>query len=107
MKDLNLNIQDITAGHIFDYVYYLSNDGGRKDNKVGGQSNTSIRKIISILRKVFDYAVLYGDIKINPVAQVTVPKRGNKKDERQVFLTAEDFRILISFYLFTQHFYTI
>ena len=89
-KDLNLNIQDITAGHIFDYVNYLSNDGGRKDNKIGGQSNTSIRKIISILRKVFDYAVLYGDIKINPAAQVPMPKRGNKKDERQVFLTAED-----------------
>ena len=89
-KDLNLNIQYITAGHIFDYVNYLSNDGGRKDNKIGGQSNTSIRKIISILRKVFDYAVLYGDIKINPAAQVPMPKRGNKKDERQVFLTAED-----------------
>jgi len=89
-KDLNLNIQDITAGHIFDYVNYLSNDGGRKDNKIGGQSNTSIRKIISILRKVFDYAVLYGDIKINPAAQVPMPKRTNNKDERQVFLTAED-----------------
>ena len=35
-KELNLNIQDITAGHIFDYINYLSNDGGRKDNKVGG-----------------------------------------------------------------------
>ena len=54
-KNLNLNIQDITAGHIFDYVNYLSNDSGRKDNKIGGQSNTSIRKIISILRQVFDY----------------------------------------------------
>ena len=39
---------------------------------------------------MFDYAVLYGDIKINPAAQVPMPKRGNKKDERQVFLTAED-----------------
>ena len=65
LKDLNLDIQDITAGHIFDYVNYLSNDGGRKDNKIGGQSATSIRKIISILRQVFEYAVLYGDIKIN------------------------------------------
>ena len=89
-KALNINIQDITAGHIFDYVNYLSKDGGRKDNKIGGQSNTSIRKIISILRKVFDYAVLYGDIKINPAAQVPMPKRTNNKDERQVFLTAED-----------------
>ena len=89
-KKLNLNIQDITAGHIFDYVNYLSNDGGRKDNKIGGQSTTSIRKIISILRKVFDYAVLYGDIKINPAMQVPMPKKTNKKDERQVFLTAED-----------------
>ena len=89
-KDLNLNIQDITAGHIFDYVNYLSNDGGRKDNKIGGQSTTSIRKIISILRQVFDYAVLYGDIKINPALQVPLPKKKNKKDERQVFLTAED-----------------
>ena len=89
-KALNINIQDITAGHIFDYVNYLSKDGGRKDNKIGGQSNTSIRKIISILKKVFDYAVLYGDIKINPAAQVPMPKRTNNKDERQVFLTAED-----------------
>ena len=46
-KDLNIDIQDITAGHIFDYVNYLSSDKGRKDNKVGGQSLTSIRKIIS------------------------------------------------------------
>ena len=89
-KDLNLNIQDITAGHIFDYVNYLSSDGGRKDNKIGGQSTTSIRKIISILRQVFDYAVLYGDIKINPALQVPLPKKKNKKDERQVFMTAED-----------------
>ena len=89
-KELNLDIQDITSGHIFDYVNYLSNDGGRKDNKIGGQSNTSIRKIISILRQVFDYAVLYGDIKINPALQVPMPKRSNKKDERQVFLTAAD-----------------
>ena len=89
-KDLNLNIQDITAGHIFDYINYLSNDGGRKDNKIGGQSVTSIRKIISILRQVFDYAVLYGDIKINPALHIPLPKRTSKKDERQVFLTAED-----------------
>ena len=89
-KDLNLDIQDITAGHIFDYVNYLSNDGGRKDNKIGGQSITSIRKIISILRQVFDYAVLYGDIKINPALQVPLPKKTSKKDERQVFLTAEE-----------------
>ena len=89
-KTLNLNIQDITAGHIFDYVNYLSNDGGRMDNKLGGQSATSIRKIISILRQVFDYAVLYGDIKINPVKQVPLPKKTNKKNERQVFLTSED-----------------
>ena len=89
-KDLNLDIQDITAGHIFDYVNYLSSDGGRKDNKIGGQSTTSIRKIISILRQVFDYAVLYGDIKINPALQVPLPKKKNKKDERQVFMTAED-----------------
>lgn len=89
-KNLNLNIQDITAGHIFDYVNYLSNDGGRKDNKIGGQSITSIKKIIGILRKVFDYAVLYGDIKINPALQVPMPKNINKKHDRQVFLTAED-----------------
>ena len=89
-RNLNLNIQDITAGHIFDYVNYLSNDGGRKDNKIGGQSNTSIRKIISILRRVFDYAVLYGDIKVNPAMQVPLPKTTNKKDERQVFLKSED-----------------
>ena len=89
-RNLNLNIQDITAGHIFDYVNYLSNDGGRKDNKIGGQSNTSIRKIISILRRVFYYAVLYGDIKVNPAMQVPLPKTTNKKDERQVFLTSED-----------------
>lgn len=89
-KELNLNIQDITAGHIFDYVNYLSSDGGRKDNKIGGQSTTSIRKIISILRQVFEYAVLYGDIKINPAKQIPLPKTKSKKDERQVFLTAED-----------------
>lgn len=92
---LNLDIQDITAGHIMDYVNYLSRDGGRKDNKIGGQSITSIRKIISILRKVFDYAVMYGDIKINPALQVPLPKReknsnNQKKNKRQVFMTAED-----------------
>ena len=92
---LNIDIQDITAGHIMDYVTYLSRDGGRKDNKTGGQSITSIRKIISILRKVFDYAVMYGDIKINPALQVPLPKREKhsstvNKNKRQVFMTAED-----------------
>ena len=94
-ENLNLNIQDIRAGHILDYVNYLSRDGGRKDNKMGGQSATSIRKIISILRKVFDYAVLYVDIKINPALQVPLPKREKNsnninKNKRQVFMTAED-----------------
>ena len=89
-KDLNLNIQDVTTGHILDYIQYLSHDGGRKDNKAGGQSPTSVRKIIGILRQVFEYAVLYDDIKINPALQVPLPKKENKKSERQVFLTAED-----------------
>jgi integrase len=94
-EELNLDIQDIKAGHIMDYVNYLSSDKGRKDNKIGGQSITSIRKIISILRKVFDYAVLYGDIKINPALQVPLPKREKhsnniNKSKRQVFLTAEE-----------------
>lgn len=92
---LNIDIQDITPGHIMDYVSYLSSDGGRKDNKLGGQSITSIKKIISILRKVFNYAVAYGDIKINPALQVTLPKREKNsnnlnKNKRQVFMTAED-----------------
>lgn len=39
-KDLNINIQDITAGHIFDYVNYLSKDGGRKDNKITNNTRT-------------------------------------------------------------------
>ena len=89
-KDLNINIQDITAGHVMDYLNYLSKDGGRKDNKIGGQSNNSIRKIMSILRKVFDYAVLYGDIKINPALQVPMPQKEKNKSKRQVFLAAEE-----------------
>ncbi|MBQ3012910.1 MAG: site-specific integrase [Clostridia bacterium] len=89
-KVLNINIQDITAGHVMDYLNYLSKDGGRKDNKIGGQSNNSIRKIMSILRKVFDYAVLYGDIKINPALQVPMPQKEKNKSKRQVFLTAEE-----------------
>ena len=90
-KQLDLNIQDITAGHIFEYVKYLSSDGGRKDNKIGGQSNTSVRKVMGLLRQIFDYAVLYGDIKINPALQVPTPKaKKTSKDDRQVFLTAED-----------------
>ena len=89
-EKLNLNIQDITAGHVLDYVNYLSQGGGRKDNKIGGQSNMSIRRIISILRKVFDYAVLYGNIKINPALQVPMPRKENNKSKRQVFLTAND-----------------
>ena len=61
-RDLDLNIQDITAGHIFDYINYLSQDGGRKDKKIGSQAATSVRKIVSILRRVFDYTVLYAHI---------------------------------------------
>ena len=89
-EELNLNIQDITPRHILDYMNYLSHDGGRKDYKVGGQSALSVRKIIGVLRQVLDYAVLHGDIKFNPALQVPLPKKTNKKDERQVFLTAED-----------------
>ena len=93
--NLNLNIQDITPGHIFDYVNYLSNDGGRKDNKAGGQSPSSVRKIISILRQVLDHAVLCGDIKFNPAVHVTLPKNKSKKEERQVFLTPEDAQMML------------
>ena len=89
-KDLNLDIQDITAGHVFDYVNYLSNDGGRKDNKIIDQSMASIRKVIRILRQVFDYAVLYGDIKINPDLQAPpYPRKLTRKMKGPIFLTAE------------------
>ena len=70
-EGLNLNIQDITAGHIMNYVNHLSKDGGRKDNKMGGQSLSSVKKIISILRKVFDYA-LYNSKVVWSISELSI-----------------------------------
>ena len=54
-----------------------------------GRVGSSVRKELSVLRMIFAYAVLAGDIDINPVAEVH-PSRGLPKKTREALTEAQE-----------------
>lgn len=65
--------------HIISYLETLSQDGIRKDHKVGGMSTGTIQYHHSVLKNVFTRAVEWKIIKSNPAADVKRPKVTHKE----------------------------
>jgi integrase len=81
-------LSDLKPIHIISFLDELSQDGARKDGKVGGLSSTSIRLVHRILKDVFERAVDWRIIKHNPVSAVKRPKIQEREvevyDEQEV-----------------------
>ncbi|MGF7046540.1 integrase [Paenibacillus sp. DS2015] len=67
-------ISDVKPIQILNFLDELSREGSRKDGKPGGLSSTTIRFIHRILKDIFERAVDWRIIKINPVSAVKRPK---------------------------------
>ncbi|NBD27011.1 site-specific integrase [Paenibacillus glycinis] len=70
----NKRLDEINPMHIVSLLKTLEQEGARKDGKSGGLSSTTIRFIHRILKDIFDRAVEWRIIKINPVEAIKRPK---------------------------------
>lgn len=81
-------LSEIKSIQIVDFIEKLQRDGGRADGKSGGLSSTSARFIHRIIKDIFDRAVEWRVIKVNPVLTVKRPKvakrESNVLDEQEV-----------------------
>ncbi|WP_027087959.1 tyrosine-type recombinase/integrase [Cohnella panacarvi] len=67
-------ISDLKPIHIMVLLDELSREGSRKDGKSGGLASSSIRFVHRILKDIFERAVEWRIIKLNPVSAVKRPK---------------------------------
>lgn len=74
-------ISELKPLHIMNLLGELSKEGARKDGKSGGLASSSIRFVHRILKDIFERAVDWRIIKLNPVSAVKRPKIN---DEREV-----------------------
>ena len=88
-KEKNMKIQDIKPIDIMNFIEYKSK-AGRCDKKKGGLSADSIKKLVSLLRQVFDQAVVLGDIPYNPALRLPMPKEKKTGEEKAVYLSVEE-----------------
>ena len=86
-----MTVQQIKPYDIHQFVEYKLHSG-RCDNKPGGLSREMVKKLVGLIRHVLDYAVMIGDIEVNPAARIRLPpsKEKEKFEEKAVFLTVED-----------------
>ena len=92
-----LTIQQIKPYDIQQFVEYKLLDG-RADGKPGGLGRDMVKKLLSLLRQVFDYAVMVGDIEVNPAARIRLPPANKDKapaEEKIVFLNQEEAQKLL------------
>lgn len=81
-----LHLEDIKPMDVQKYVTGKLH-GGRMDGKTGGLSPSSVKKHLSLLRQVFDSAVIYGYIPQNPCASIRLPKCKGGLSKRSVLLS--------------------
>ncbi len=81
-------ISDLKPIHIMNLLDELSREGSRKDGKSGGLASSSIRFVHRILKDIFERAVEWRVIKLNPVSAVKRPKIQDREvdvyDEHEV-----------------------
>lgn len=74
-------LSDIKSIHIVDFIEKLQQDGGRADGKKGGLSSTSARYIHRVIKDIFDRAVEWKVIGVNPVLTVKRPKVAKRESK--------------------------
>lgn len=86
-EPLNLKLMDVTPTHISDY-YNHKFKNGRLDGKSGGLTKASLQKHKSILKQVFDDAVVKEYIIRNPADKVPLP--GKKESSKEYYIPPKD-----------------
>lgn len=76
-----MKVRDIKAVAIEEYLKTLSRDGVRIDGKDGGYSEKTIHHHFMFLKTLFNYAIKWDMIEINPCVKVDKPKV-HKKEAR-------------------------
>lgn len=77
--DKKIELHDLRAKHIQEFVNYLQNQG--QLHKTGGLSANSVRKILFLLRKAMDDAVIEDLILYNPAISVKVQRLKEEKGQ--------------------------
>ena len=85
-------LEDLKPFHIESYQNQKLN-GGRKDNKSGGLSTTTVQNHNHLLTTALDYGVRMQMIKTNPAKAVKAPKRA---DVDVAFLDEDEIKSLLS-----------
>jgi integrase len=83
----HLKLSDIKPMHILEFYRNLQEEGIRLDGKPGKLSDTTIKHHHRLLSKIFNDAVKWGLIPLNPASKVEAPKTKKKQaayyDEEQ------------------------
>ena len=90
-EEKKLTVQQIKPYDIHQFVEYKLHSG-RCDNKPGGLSRDMVKKLVGLIRHVLDYAVMVGDIDVNPAVRIHIPSNRDKTpaEEKIVFLNQEE-----------------
>jgi hypothetical protein len=97
-KKKKLGIDEVTPKCIRDYYTYKSS-GGRLDGKPGGLSYKTLQKHSSVLKLIFDDALILEEVTRNPALAVKLKKNVEDDDEdfsNAVFLNAEEANVVIN-----------
>jgi len=97
-KKKKLAVDEVTPKHIRDYYTYKTT-GGRLDGKKGGLSHATIQKHSSVLKLIFDDALILEEVTRNPALAVKLQKNveDNKEDfSDAVFLNVEEANVVIN-----------
>lgn len=98
-KKQKLAIDEVTPKHIRDYYTYKTSKG-RQDKKSGGLAHATIQKHSSVLKLIFDDALILEEVTRNPALAVKIQK--NVEDNSQsaleanVFLNTSEANIVIN-----------
>ncbi len=88
----DMKLTDIKPVTLLDLYKSLSKDGARKDGKPGGYSAKTIQHIHRLISSVYNKAIEWQIIGINPALHIKPPKVVKKEVE---FYSVEEVRILI------------
>lgn len=83
-----LKLEQIKPMHLLDLYTAMTKDGARRDGKKGGYSTKTIQHVHRLVRAIFEKAVQWQILSINPASKIQPPKVDKKEisfyDEKQI-----------------------
>lgn len=91
----NMRLNKITANHIVEYFEDLKISRYRADDKKGKISNGTIFNIYKVVRRIFNKAVEWGYINVNPCNEIPKDQRPKKIYKRPDILEVDELKIFL------------